>query len=229
MLGGMQDWPLRIMRILDHAAREHGRRELVSHYADGSTVRTDWAGIGRDARKLAQALVRLGLLGGLGFGVLFVGLGQIPEAAGTLPLALNQLTGALVTVAIATVVRQTWQPSRAAAGWGLASGLLGVAGSLAFAAFRHVRLPVLAAVATTAVALAYALMGLAPSLALACAGAALGGAGNGAQWVAVATWVQRLAPRDTEARVAALLESVAVLAPGAGFLLGGALVRSYSP
>lgn len=78
-----------------------------------------------------------GLLGGLGFGVLFVALGQIPEAAGTLPLALNQLTGALVTVAIATVVRQTWQPSRAAAGWGLTSGLLGVAGSLAFVEASH--------------------------------------------------------------------------------------------
>ena len=35
MLGGMQDWPLRIMRILDHAAREHGTREIVSLYADG--------------------------------------------------------------------------------------------------------------------------------------------------------------------------------------------------
>ncbi len=61
MLGGMQDWPLRIMRILDHAAREHGTRELVSLYADGRTVRTDWAGIARDARKLARALERLGL------------------------------------------------------------------------------------------------------------------------------------------------------------------------
>ena len=69
--------------------------------------------------------------------MLFVALGQIPEAAGTLPLALNQLTGALVTVAIATVVRQTWQPSRAAAGWGLTSGLLGVAGSLAFVEASH--------------------------------------------------------------------------------------------
>ena len=63
-----------------------------------------------------------GLLGGLGFGVLFVALGQIPESAGTLPLALNQLTGALVTVAVATVLRQDWQPSRGAAGWGLALG-----------------------------------------------------------------------------------------------------------
>jgi fatty-acyl-CoA synthase len=57
----MQDWPLRIMRILDHAAREHGTRELVSLYADGRTVRTDWAGIARDSRKLARALERLGL------------------------------------------------------------------------------------------------------------------------------------------------------------------------
>ncbi|QAY78599.1 long-chain fatty acid--CoA ligase [Sphingosinicella sp. BN140058] len=61
MLGGMQDWPLRIMRILDHAAREHGTRELVSLYADGTVTRTDWAGIQRDSRKLAAALERLGV------------------------------------------------------------------------------------------------------------------------------------------------------------------------
>jgi uncharacterized membrane protein len=78
-----------------------------------------------------------GLLGGLGFGVLFVGLGQIPESAGALPLALNQLTGALVAVAVATVLRQTWQPSRRAAGWGVTSGLLGVSGSLAFVEASH--------------------------------------------------------------------------------------------
>lgn len=78
-----------------------------------------------------------GLLGGLGFGVLFVALGQIPESAGTLPLALNQLTGALVTVAVATAVRQAWQPSRTAAGWGVTSGLLGVSGTLAFVEASH--------------------------------------------------------------------------------------------
>jgi fatty-acyl-CoA synthase len=70
MLGGMQDWPLRIMRILDHAAREHGTRELVSRYADGSVVRTDWAGIARDSRKLARALERLGLKPGDRIGTL---------------------------------------------------------------------------------------------------------------------------------------------------------------
>jgi fatty-acyl-CoA synthase len=57
----MQDWPLRIMRLLDHAEREHGPREIVSRYAAGDTVRTDWAGIARDARKLANALERLGI------------------------------------------------------------------------------------------------------------------------------------------------------------------------
>ena len=39
MLGGMQDWPLRIIRILDHAAREHGTRELVQQRLLVSTRR----------------------------------------------------------------------------------------------------------------------------------------------------------------------------------------------
>ncbi|MDP8994557.1 MAG: long-chain fatty acid--CoA ligase [Pseudomonadota bacterium] len=61
MLGGMQDWPLRIMRLLDYAEREHGPREIVSRWADGSTTRTDWAGVARDSRKLARALEGLGI------------------------------------------------------------------------------------------------------------------------------------------------------------------------
>ncbi|MDP5278624.1 long-chain fatty acid--CoA ligase [Sphingomonas sp. DG1-23] len=61
MLGGMQDFELRVMRLLDHAAREHGPREIVTRWADGSETRTDWAGIARDSRRLAQALERLGI------------------------------------------------------------------------------------------------------------------------------------------------------------------------
>ncbi|WP_375391359.1 long-chain fatty acid--CoA ligase [uncultured Sphingomonas sp.] len=60
MLGGMQDWELRVPRLIDHAAREHGRREIVSRWADGTQSRSDWAGIARDAKKLAQALERMG-------------------------------------------------------------------------------------------------------------------------------------------------------------------------
>ena len=61
LLGAMQDWPLRIMRILDHAEREHGEREIVSARADGDTYRTNWRGIAGRARRLAKALDRAGV------------------------------------------------------------------------------------------------------------------------------------------------------------------------
>jgi fatty-acyl-CoA synthase len=61
MLGGMQDHALRVPRLLDHAAREHGGREIVTRWADGRETRTHWAGIAHDARRLAQALERLGV------------------------------------------------------------------------------------------------------------------------------------------------------------------------
>ena len=60
-LGAMQDWKLRVTHLLDHAAREHGPRELVSHWADGTESRTTWAGIRRDALKMTQALQRIGI------------------------------------------------------------------------------------------------------------------------------------------------------------------------
>lgn len=61
MLGGMQDVELRVPRLIDHAAREHAGREIVTRWADGSETRTTWAGVAHDARRLAQALLRLGL------------------------------------------------------------------------------------------------------------------------------------------------------------------------
>ena len=57
----MQDWPLRIMRLMDHAEREHGDREIVATRADGSTVRTNWRELADKARRMGQALERLGL------------------------------------------------------------------------------------------------------------------------------------------------------------------------
>lgn len=61
MLGGMQDFELRVPRLLDHAAREHGHREIVTHWADGHETRSSWAGVAHDSRRLAQALERLGI------------------------------------------------------------------------------------------------------------------------------------------------------------------------
>ncbi len=60
-LGAMQDFPLRIMRLMDHAEREHGEREIVCVRADGTCIRTDWKWLAHDARRLGQALERLGV------------------------------------------------------------------------------------------------------------------------------------------------------------------------
>jgi acyl-CoA synthetase (AMP-forming)/AMP-acid ligase II len=60
-LGAMQDFPLRIMRLMDHAEREHGEREIVAARADGTIVRTNWKGLAHDARRMAQALERMGV------------------------------------------------------------------------------------------------------------------------------------------------------------------------
>ncbi len=60
-LGGMQDHELRVLRLLDHATRERGGREIVTRWADGRVTRTTWAGVARDAKKLAQALERTGV------------------------------------------------------------------------------------------------------------------------------------------------------------------------
>ena len=40
-LGAMQDWPLRVMRLVDQAEREHANGEIVTAWADGTTTRTN--------------------------------------------------------------------------------------------------------------------------------------------------------------------------------------------
>ena len=61
MLGLMQDWPLLISKILDHAERHHGRREVVTMTVEGPIHRYTYADMAVRARKLAQALHRLGI------------------------------------------------------------------------------------------------------------------------------------------------------------------------
>ncbi|GMG85481.1 fatty-acid--CoA ligase [Paralimibaculum aggregatum] len=60
MLGQMQDWPLRIGRIIDHAARYHGKRRILSRAPNGGIVLTDYEGIRHDALRIVQGLRRLG-------------------------------------------------------------------------------------------------------------------------------------------------------------------------
>lgn len=57
----MQGRPLLITDLIDHAAREHSGREIVTRWADGRVSRSNWGEVGRDARRFAAALTRLGM------------------------------------------------------------------------------------------------------------------------------------------------------------------------
>jgi fatty-acyl-CoA synthase len=61
MQGSMQDWPLRIHRIIDHAARYHGGRAVISRSVEGPVHRTDYRGVRARALRLAKRLMREGL------------------------------------------------------------------------------------------------------------------------------------------------------------------------
>jgi fatty-acyl-CoA synthase len=61
MLGLMQNWPLTVDRILDHAANWHGEREIVSRSVEGPIVRTTYAEVRARAKKLTNALKGLGV------------------------------------------------------------------------------------------------------------------------------------------------------------------------
>src|SRR5476651_1507653 len=61
MQGLMQRRELLISSILEHAARHHGRGEVVSRREDGTLSRTSYAAVARRARKLAAVLRGLGV------------------------------------------------------------------------------------------------------------------------------------------------------------------------
>ena len=61
MKGLMQDWPLRVTTIIDHAARFHGDREIVTRTVEGPIARTTYKEVHLRSRKVAQALTKLGV------------------------------------------------------------------------------------------------------------------------------------------------------------------------
>jgi predicted MFS family arabinose efflux permease len=82
---------------------------------------------------------------------------------------------------------------------------------------------------TVAIAVAYLGLASAGTLTVACAISILGGAGNGIQWIAVMTALQERTPREYQARISGLMESLGAGMPGVGYLLGGAVVAISSP
>ena len=61
MKGLMQDWPLVISSILDHAAREHPQQEIVTNAVEGTIRRCHYRDLHSRARKVAKALVSAGI------------------------------------------------------------------------------------------------------------------------------------------------------------------------
>jgi len=61
MRGLMQDWPLTVDKILDHAKAWHGDREVVSRSVEGPIVRSTYADIHGRAKRLSNALKGLGI------------------------------------------------------------------------------------------------------------------------------------------------------------------------
>ena len=94
-----------------------------------SAIARGWLVLGRNARRTSGHLAGLpqrllgspdstpaealldGALAGVGFGVLFIALAQISMTLACMPLAVNQLAGAILTILTAVGLKQTWRPS----------------------------------------------------------------------------------------------------------------------
>jgi hypothetical protein len=154
------------------------------------------------------------------------------------PLLRTLLLGQFAVVVLATMVAPIEvvlaKDTLAAGdvGFGFLAGSWGagmLAGSWLFAREHRRSILTLVAMATAAVGAGYVGMAAAPDIVTACVAAALGGVGNGVQWVAVVTAVQEATAERFQSRVAGLTECVLTLGPGIGFPLGGIVTALFSP
>jgi len=70
MLGLMQDRPLLIQQLIDHAASNHGDTEIVSRTVEGGIHRYTYRDAHRRSKKVAEALLALGIKAGDRIGTL---------------------------------------------------------------------------------------------------------------------------------------------------------------
>ncbi len=109
--------------------------------------------------------------------------------------------------------------------WGLGAAI----GSVVFARSIRRSLGVLLAASTLALGVAYLGWAVAPTLTVACAAGLIGGIGNGVQWAALISAVQRLTPERLHAQLMGAVESIGAISPGFGFALGGVIAATASP
>jgi predicted MFS family arabinose efflux permease len=104
-----------------------------------------------------------------------------------------------------------------------------VVGSAAYARWRGLSARALIAFGAFCMGGGCVVMAVAPSLAVAIAGSALGGVGNGTMFVASRTALQEAVAEPWLALMMSLSESITQGLPGAGILLGGALASAAGP
>lgn len=157
----------------------------------------------------------------------------INKAPALRALLLTQ-TAALVFFESAAPIEVAYTKSTLHAGdrgYGLLVTMWGigvVAGSIVFARAERRSLGRMVSLGTVAVGLAYVGFAAAPSLAVACVAAVVGGAGNGMQWAPLVSAIQLLTPSQLHGRVMGAMESLGAISPAIGLALGGALVAITS-
>ncbi|MFI4989381.1 MAG: MFS transporter [Solirubrobacterales bacterium] len=117
-------------------------------------------------------------------------------------------------------------------GYGVLLGVwgLGVAlGSAVFARSIERSLRVLLSASTFAVGFAYLGWTLAPTIAVAASVGFVGGVGNGVQWAALISAVQRLTPEKLQGRLMSAVEAIGAIFPAFGYVLGSAITSLSSP
>ena len=97
---------------------------------------------------LADGIVD-GVLAGLGFGVLFAAMGQVPDGAGYWPLVSAQGVAMVAIALIAAALKERWLPNARSELWGLGAGLLAAVAILAFLLATQSGLLTVAAVLTS--------------------------------------------------------------------------------
>jgi MFS family permease len=117
-------------------------------------------------------------------------------------------------------------------GFGLLVATWGVGAALGAVVFaRSVNRPLgpMLTGGTLLVGLAYLGFAAAPTLAIACGAAVIGGIGNGIQWPSLISAVQQLTPAALQGRLMSAVGSLNALCPAIGFILGGTIAALSSP
>ncbi|PKH41395.1 Uncharacterized membrane protein [Nocardioides alpinus] len=90
-----------------------------------------------------------GVLAGLGFGLLFAAMGQVPEEAGFAPLAIAQGVAVVAVALTAAALGGRWIPHDRSQAWGAAAGILATVAAVAFLLATQTGLLTVASVVTS--------------------------------------------------------------------------------